>query len=182
MSPSEHRLTVPVRDPDRLLELEVGDVVYLNGTLITARDKAHQRMFDEGRKPPVDLDRAAIFHAGPVVRKRNGDYELVVVGPTTSTRMAKYLEDVLEAGVRVIVGKGGMGPEAPKLMKGRAVYLTAPGGCAALLSERVERIRDVCWRDLGVPEAMWVLEVREFGPLIVTVDAHGNELSWTETG
>ncbi|MHC1581055.1 MAG: FumA C-terminus/TtdB family hydratase beta subunit [Methanopyraceae archaeon] len=174
---SEHRLTVPVKDPDELLGLKVGDIVYLDGTLITARDKAHQRMFEEGREPPVDLKGAAIFHAGPVVREVDGDYELVVVGPTTSTRMAKYLEDALEAGVRVIVGKGGMGAKAPELMKGRAVYLTAPGGCAALLAERVKRIRDVHWLDLGIPEAMWVLEVSEFGPLIVTVDAHGNELS-----
>ncbi|WP_457619425.1 FumA C-terminus/TtdB family hydratase beta subunit [Methanopyrus sp.] len=173
---AEHHLEVPIKKEERLTELEVGDVVYLSGTVITARDKAHQRIFEEGEKPPVDLEGAAVFHAGPVVRRVDDGYELVVIGPTTSTRMAKYLEGIVNAGVKVIIGKGGVGPDAPEVMKDRAVYLTAPGGCAALLAERVEGIREVHWLDLGVPEAMWVLEVKEFGPLIVTVDAHGNEL------
>ncbi len=169
-------LKVPGLERDDVLDLKVGDTVYLEGTLYTARDKAHYRMFVEGEDPPVDLEGAAIFHAGPVVRKTDGGYEIVAVGPTTSTRMAAYTEDVVNAGVRAIVGKGGLGDDAPEILEGEAVYLTAPGGCAALLGERVTRVKDVHWLDLGVPEAVWVLEVKEFGPLIVTVDAHGNVL------
>ncbi len=159
-----------------MLDLTVGDVVYIDGTLYTARDKAHHRMFVEGEDPPVDLEGAAVFHAGPVVRKTDGGYEIVAVGPTTSTRMAAYTRDVVEAGVRAIVGKGGLGEDAPEIMRGEAVYLTAPGGCAALLGERVVRVKDVHWLDLGIPEAVWELEVKRFGPLIVTIDAHGNVL------
>lgn len=104
-------LTTPVSAED-LKDIHIGDVVYLNGDLTTCRDVAHRRLVEEGRPLPVDVKDAAIFHAGPIIRPLEDDkFEMVSVGPTTSMRMEKFeYEFVQKSGVRVIVGKGGMGP------------------------------------------------------------------------
>ena len=105
------------------------------------------------------------------------NYEMVVVGPTTSTRMNPYQPDVLKLGVKAVVGKGGMDENTALVLKeNNAVYLAAVGGCAVLYVKSILKIKNVNWIDLGVPEAIWELEVKDFGPLVVAMDSHGNNL------
>ncbi|AEG18514.1 FumA C-terminus/TtdB family hydratase beta subunit [Methanobacterium paludis] len=160
---------------DKTKNLRVGDIVYISGIIYTARDSAHKRIVEEGA--PVDLNRAVIFHAGPIIKSSEDGYEMVAVGPTTSTRMNPYEPSVINMGVGGIIGKGGMDKATSQaLVDNEAVYLTAVGGCAAHYVKSVLGVRDVHWLDLGVPEAVWELEVEKFGPLIVTMDSEGGNL------
>ena len=171
-------LTTPIRDED-LEDLTVGDVVYLTGRLVTCRDVAHRRLIEQGRELPVDLEGGAIFHAGPIVRKKDdGTFEMVSIGPTTSMRMEKFERAFIQqTGVKLIVGKGGMGPEtAAGCQENKAVHAIFPGGCAVLAATLVEEIESAEWQDLGMPETLWVNRVREFGPLIISIDTKGNNL------
>lgn len=171
-------LTTPIKDED-LENLNVGDVVYLTGHLVTCRDVAHRRLIEQKRELPVDLKGGAIFHAGPIVRKQeDGKFEMVSIGPTTSMRMEKFeREFIKQTGVKLIVGKGGMGPETTAgCQEGKAVHAIFPGGCAVLAATKVEEIERAEWQDLGMPETLWVNRVREFGPLIISIDTKGNNL------
>ena len=171
-------LTTPIKDED-LADLNVGDVVYLTGHIVTCRDVAHRRLIELKRELPVDLQGGAIFHAGPIVRKLDdGKFEMVAIGPTTSMRMEKFERDFIkETGVKLIVGKGGMGPETEAGCKEyKAVHAIFPGGCAVLAATQVEEIEGAEWQDLGMPETLWVNRVREFGPLIISIDTKGNNL------
>lgn len=173
-------LTTPIKDQD-LASLQVGDIVYLNGYLVTARDDVHQRLIKQHKSLPVDLAGVAIFHAGPIMRKLTNEidkYEVISVGPTTSMRMEKYEKEfIAETGLKIIVGKGGMGPKTVAGCKeSKAIHTVFPGGCAVLAASCVEEVERVEWLDLGMPEAMWVMRVKEFGPLIVSIDTHGNNL------
>ena len=104
-------LTTPITDED-LADIHVGDIIYLNGSMTTCRDVAHRRLVEEGRELPVDVRNAAIFHAGPIIRPLENDkFEMVSIGPTTSMRMEKFEKEFVEkTGVKIIIGKGGMGP------------------------------------------------------------------------
>ncbi|SAL36104.1 fumarase [Caballeronia turbans] len=171
-------LTTPIKSED-LEDLQVGDVVYLTGRLVTCRDVAHRRLIEQGRQLPVDLEGGAIFHAGPIVRKKDdGSFEMVSIGPTTSMRMEKFEREFIEqTGVKLIVGKGGMGPEtAAGCEEHKAVHAIFPGGCAVLAATLVEEIEGAEWQDLGMPETLWINRVREFGPLIISIDTKGNNL------
>lgn len=171
-------LTTPIKSED-LEDLKVGDVVYLTGRLVTCRDVAHRRLIEQGRELPVDLNSGAIFHAGPIVRKKDdGAFEMVSIGPTTSMRMEKFEREFIEqTGVKLIVGKGGMGPEtAAGCMEHKAVHAIFPGGCAVLAATLVEEIEGAEWQDLGMPETLWINRVKEFGPLIISIDTKGNNL------
>lgn len=171
-------LTTPIKDED-LLDLKVGDVVYLTGRLVTCRDVAHRRLIEQGRELPVNLEGGAIFHAGPIVLKKGeNDFEMVSIGPTTSMRMEKFeREFIKQTGVKLIVGKGGMGPEtAAGCQENIAVHAIFPGGCAVLAATLVEEIEGAEWQDLGMPETLWINRVREFGPLIISIDTKGNNL------
>ncbi len=171
-------LTTPIKDED-LEALNIGDVVYLTGTLVTCRDVAHRRLIEQGRALPVNLEGGAIFHAGPIVRKKDdGGFEMVSIGPTTSMRMEKFeREFIKQTGVKLIVGKGGMGPEtAAGCQEGKAVHAIFPGGCAVLAATQVEAIEGAEWQDLGMPETLWVNRVKEFGPLIISIDTRGQNL------
>lgn len=175
---SKKILTTPIRDED-LEDLRVGDVVYLTGHLVTCRDVAHRRLIEQKRELPVDLEGGAIFHAGPIVRKLDdGKFEMVSVGPTTSMRMEKFEKEFIEqTGVKLIVGKGGMGPLTEEgCRKYKAVHAIFPGGCAVVAATQVEEIERAEWQDLGMPETLWVNRVREFGPLIISIDTQGNNL------
>ncbi len=152
---------------------------YLTGRLVTCRDVAHRRLIEQGRELPVDLEGGAIFHAGPIVRKKDdGTFEMVSIGPTTSMRMEKFERAFIQqTGVKLIVGKGGMGPEtAAGCQENKAVHAIFPGGCAVLAATLVEEIEGAEWQDLGMPETLWVNRVREFGPLIISIDTKGNNL------
>jgi L(+)-tartrate dehydratase beta subunit len=171
-------LTTPIKDED-LADLNVGDVVYLTGHIVTCRDVAHRRLIELKRELPVDIRGGAIFHAGPIVRKReDGSFEMVSIGPTTSMRMEKFeREFIRKTGVKLIVGKGGMGPETEAGCRDyQAVHAIFPGGCAVLAATQVEEIESAEWQDLGMPETLWVTRVREFGPLIISIDTKGKNL------
>ena len=170
-------LTTPIKNED-LEQLTAGDVVYLNGYLITCRDVPHRRLIELGQKLPVDLTGLAIFHAGPIVVKDGEGWKMISIGPTTSMRMEKFEKEfIAETGVKLIVGKGGMGPNTVEGCRTyKAVHAVFPGGCAVLAATEVEEIERVEWLELGMPEALWVCRVKEFGPLIISIDTKGNNL------
>ena len=171
-------LVTPVSAED-LKGIKIGDIVYLSGSLTTCRDVAHRRLVEEGRELPVDVRNNAIFHAGPIIRPlKNGKFEMVSVGPTTSMRMEKFeYEFVKETGVRVIVGKGGMKENTERACKEfGAIHCVFPAGNAVVAATEVEEIVRAEWQDLGMPETLWNCRVKEFGPLIVSIDPEGNNL------
>ena len=171
-------LPTPVRAED-LADIQVGDIVYLNGSMTTCRDVAHRRLVEEHRDLPVDVRDAAIFHAGPIIRPLGDDkYEMVSVGPTTSMRMEKFEKEFVElTGVKVIIGKGGMGPNTEYACKNyKAIHCVFPAGNAVVAATEVEEIVDAQWKDLGMPETLWHCRVKEFGPLIVSIDTEGRNL------
>ena len=177
-----YRLKTPVPIED-IKKLRVGDVVYLDGTISTARDGAHRRLVDfirsgENEKIPKEiLDHHSIYHMGPVISKTPGGWCINAAGPTTSSRFTDDAAVLIENGIiNFIVGKGTMGSKTIDALKGRGVYLKAVGGCAvtykrSILQNKVE------WLDLGFPEAVWIMTVKDFGPLVVGIDAKGNSLA-----
>ncbi len=170
-------LTTPIKNED-IENLSAGDIVYLNGYLITCRDMPHRRLVEQGRELPVDLKGLAIFHAGPIVTKDGKGWKMVSIGPTTSMRMEVHEQEFIrQTGVKLIIGKGGMGPNTEEgCKKCKAVHAVFPGGCGVLAASEVEEIERVEWLELGMPEAMWVCRVKEFGPLIISIDTRGNNL------
>jgi len=176
----EYRLRTPISEED-VRKLRVGDILYVTGVIYTARDAAHRRIIDylkEGKPLPFDLRGGVVYHCGPVVAKRDGQWVVIAGGPTTSARMELYEYEVIEKlGVRIVIGKGGMGRRtAEACAKYGAVYATYTGGAAVLAAQSIKRVVDVHWLDLGVPEAVWVLEVEDFGPLVVAIDSTGRNL------
>lgn len=172
-----HKLTLPIGN-ENVEKMAIGDTVYLTGTIYTARDMAHleiKKLRDSGNPLPADLSGRAIFHAGPVTKKVGDQWEMLVIGPTTSIRMEPHAKMVGELGVKLIIGKGGMAKDSKEaFQKYKQVYLQAAPGCAVQLASGVKKINNVYWIENGMPEAMWELEAEEFGPLIVTMDAQGN--------
>ena len=173
-------LTTPIHDEELEL-LTIGDIIYLTGYLITSRDDVHQRLIKQHKQLPVDLAGKAIFHAGPIMQEiegQSGKYQVISIGPTTSMRMEKYEKEFIrQTGLKLIIGKGGMGQNtAAGCREYKAVHAVFPGGCAVLAANCVEEVERVEWLDLGMPEAMWIMRVKEFGPLIVSIDTKGNNL------
>jgi len=170
-------LTTPISNED-LESLTAGDIVYLTGQMVTCRDMGHRRLIELGIPLPVDLQGGAILHAGPIVRRTGDGWEMVSIGPTTSMRMEGYeREFIRQTGVKLVIGKGGMGPQTLEgCRESKAVHAIFPGGCAVLAATQVEEIERVEWLDLGMPEALWVSRVKEFGPLIITIDTKGSNL------
>jgi L(+)-tartrate dehydratase beta subunit len=170
-------LTTPI-DTKEIESLNVGDIVYLNGTLVTGRDDVVRRVVVEGMQCPVDMSKAAQFHAGPIVRESGNDLECIAVGPTSSIRMEAFQDEFIrKTGLKLIIGKGGMGDKtAAACKKYKCIHCVAVGGAAVALASHVEKIEDVKWRELGMPEAMWIFKVKNFGPLIVSIDTKGNNM------
>ena len=183
-------LTTPIEE-STIRALKVGDVVSLNGTLITARDAAHKYMVESwienealGEDAELEdilsplLDGGVIYHCGPVVRQdEDGKWHFVAAGPTTSIREEPYEHKVIATlGVKAIIGKGGMGAKTlAACQEHGAVYLHAVGGAATLIAQRVEEVEDVYKIDLGLPEAFWRIHVKDF-QCVVTMDSHGKSL------
>lgn len=170
-------LQTPIKSED-VEQLTIGDIVFLDGYLITCRDMAHRRLIDMGMELPVDLNGMAILHAGPIVAQDGDGWKMISIGPTTSMRMEVHEKEFIkQTGVKLIIGKGGMGPETVTgCEEHKAVHAVFPGGCAVLAASKVEEIERVEWLDLGMPEALWVSKVKNFGPLIISIDSKGNNL------
>ncbi|MCI8583146.1 MAG: L(+)-tartrate dehydratase subunit beta [Dorea sp.] len=171
-------LTTPISAED-LEGLQIGDIIYLNGSMTTCRDVAHRRLVEGGRKLPVNVKDAAIYHAGPIVRSLgNNRFQMVSVGATTSMRMEKFEKEfVKQTGVRVIIGKGGMGKNTEYACRNyKAIHCVFPAGNAVVAASEVEEILDAQWCELGMPETLWHCRVKEFGPLIVSIDTEGRNL------
>ncbi|KUO84550.1 MAG: fumarate hydratase [Vulcanisaeta sp. MG_3] len=171
-------LKTPISDED-ITKLRVGDTIYVSGILISARDSAHVRMVEsirKGEKLPVDLKGGVIYHAGPVALKQGDTWRIISMGPTTSARMDDFEPEVIEKlGVKLVIGKGGMGPKTTEAMrKFKAAYAIFTGGAGVLAAKAIKRVLGVHWLDLGIAEAMWILEVENFGPLTVVIDSYGN--------
>ncbi|UCE75480.1 MAG: fumarate hydratase C-terminal domain-containing protein [Methanomassiliicoccales archaeon] len=174
------KLTTPL-DEDSIRELKIGDVVSLSGTIFTARDEAHIRALEykkEGKDIPVEFTGSAVFHCGPIMQKEGDTWHLVAAGPTTSSRMNSLEPEFIKTfGARAIIGKGGMSRPTLDAMKSYGcVYLAITGGAALLAAKGITSVKDVHWLDIGMPEALWVLEAEGFGPLIVAMDSQGNSL------
>jgi fumarate hydratase subunit beta len=183
------QLTIPISD-ETIRSLKVGEPVTLSGVMITGRDAVHKWMMEtfikKTRAPQGDdlqvyeelkklLNGAVIYHCGPVVSGLDTkEYKFVAAGPTTSIREEPYQAEVMKHfNLKGVIGKGGMGP---KTLQGcqdtPAVYFHAIGGAASFLAQTVTKVLGVFKLDFGVPEAMWVIEVKDF-PVVVTMDAHG---------
>ena len=175
---AQHEVTFPVTDPAEILKLRAGDEVTVQGHIIGIRDRTQIRIFDQGVEPPMDLSGAFLLHTAPGVRKLDdGRYEKVCIGTTTSARMVRFTEPLGEQyGVRAICGKGGFPDEAIEPMQRLGmVYFAIVGGAAALETTQIEEIEEVAWEEL-MPECLWKFRVKDFGPLTVGIDAHGNSL------
>jgi tartrate/fumarate subfamily iron-sulfur-dependent hydro-lyase beta chain len=174
-----YRLRTSLKDED-IRSLRAGDVVYFSGDIYTMRDMAHMRAIGRlrgKRRLPFDLHGKIIYHCGPLVRGK----EIISAGPTTSMRMERMEPDLIRlSGLKGIIGKGGMGVGTLEaLRKFGGVYLEYPGGVGALAARSSKGIKRVYWRNLGDPEAVWVIAVEDFGPCFVTMDAHGGTLRKT---
>ncbi len=182
-------LNIPLSE-EQVSRLGLLDVVRLNGVIVTARDAAHKFLVDSfiDSKPKAPelalydklkglLRDGAVYHCGPVVAREDGRYRFLAAGPTTSTREEPYEHKIISHfGVRAVIGKGGMGRKTmDALKKHKAVYLHAVGGAATLIADSVVEVLDVLKQDLGAPEAMWVIRVKDF-PAVVTMDSHGRSV------
>ena len=177
----EYHFTTPISE-EEARKLKAGDVVYVTGEHVyTARDEAHERalhMFEKGEKPPVDFEGSVVYHVGPVAWQKDGKWKIVSAGPTTSIRMELFEDEFLRKyKARIVIGKGGMGSKTLAALKEvGAVYCSFTGGCGALAAKGLKEVRAYEWQDLGMPEALWVITAENFGPLLVTMDSHGNSL------
>ena len=175
-----YHLSTPISESDAR-KLRVGDTLFISGLMFTARDQAHRRALEIARRGdslPFSLKGMVVFHCGPIVQKKNGEWQVVAAGPTTSTRMDSIEGEFIQRfEVRIVVGKGGMGAKTAEAMKGfGAAYCDFTGGAAVLAAKSIRKVRGVQWLDLGIPEAVWIIEVEDFGPLTVAIDSLGQNL------
>jgi L(+)-tartrate dehydratase beta subunit len=174
---AEHRLTFPTNE-EEIRKLCAGDIVTVDGHIIGIRDRTQIRIFDHGQEPPMDLSGAFLLHTAPNVRRRDdGGYDPICIGTTTSARMVRFTDPLgRDHGVRAICGKGGLPDDAIEPMRRHGmVYFAIVGGAAALETTQIEEIEEVAWEDL-MPECLWRFRVKDFGPLWVGIDSHGNSL------
>jgi len=173
------KLQLPISE-SAIRELKMGDEVAISGLMVTARDAAHKYIHENWPDwlDPI-MENSMIYHCVPVVKKHDdGSWSFVAAGPTTSIREEPYEAAVMERyKVRAVIGKGGMGETTlAGLKKSGGVYLHAIGGLAASLAKSVVKVHDVYMlEELGVPEAFWHIEVKDF-PAVVTMDSHGDSL------
>ena len=174
------RINLPLTK-ENVLSLHTGDMVLINGQIVTGRDRLHKFLFNEKpalKRIPFNLEGTILYHCGPIIKKTAKGFELIAGGPTTSMRVEMYEHQIIsEYGLRGVMGKGGMGKQTLNaLKKNGCVYLHTIGGAAVYLADRVKRVIGV-WKleEFGMAEAMWVFDVEDF-PAIVTMDAHGRSL------
>ncbi len=176
---AERKIIRTPLDPGAVKSLKIGEIVYMSGRIFTARDQAHVLMLKKGIPPGLETKGLAIYHCGPIVKQRNGERTITSAGPTTSMRMESLEPEFLEmSGALAIVGKGGMGHGTLRALERLgAVYLSITGGLGALAMKRLGSIKEVYFlEELGPVEAVWLFDADELGPLVVTMDSHGNSL------
>lgn len=174
----EYKLETPL-GKEEVTKLRAGDILYVSGEVFTSRDRTQKLILENRNRLPFSLQGLIEFHAGPIVRRKNSEWKIVSIGPTTSFRMEdNEYEFIRETGVVGIIGKGGMGSRTMEACREfKAFYGVLPGGAAALIAKSVKRIIGVYWlEELRAPEAMWHLEVKELGPITIVIDAFGNDL------
>lgn len=168
------KITLPL-DDGNLKELRAGDQVHLSGTVYTARDAAHQRMFEaieKGEDLPFDIKGQVIYYVGPTPAKPG--QVIGSAGPTTSSRMDKYTPKLLEMGLKGMIGKGYRSEEVKKaIVEHQAIYFAAVGGSAALISKAIKEVETIAYEDLGT-EAIWKMRIENF-PVIVIHDIYGSD-------
>ncbi|MDO9536813.1 MAG: FumA C-terminus/TtdB family hydratase beta subunit [Thermoplasmata archaeon] len=175
---TEYFLKTPI-DEEIITKLKVGDIIYLSGTVFTARDEAHMELLKHGDIPGFDMTGLGLYHCGPVMQQENGKWNIISAGPTTSFRMETLEPAFLDKfKVKLIIGKGGMGPlTLESLKKHNVVYVSFTGGAGALAAKGLGKVKAVYYlEELGMPEAVWVFEAKDFGPLIVSMDSKGHSL------
>jgi tartrate/fumarate subfamily iron-sulfur-dependent hydro-lyase beta chain len=159
---------------DAVRGLSVGDMVRVSGRIFTGRDRLHRHLA-EGGSCRADLRNSAIYHCGPVMLRDGAGWRVVAAGPTTSSRQDSYMPRIIERyGIRVIVGKGGMGEETRRACQAHGcVYLHAVGGAAGVLAQCIRSVGGVHFlKEFGSAEAMWELDVSGM-EAVVTIDSHG---------
>lgn len=179
--PTEHHLTSPLREED-IRDLRAGDLVYLSGLVHTARDGVYRHMLVDGHKPPIDLGKECnvSFQSSPAgVQVAPGQYHIASFQATAGFRYAQYMPKLLEEhGIKAVVGKAGMSEKVYKdvFRRNGAVYLSTVGyGLGAIYGRGVKRVHAVYWDDvLGIAEALWIIELKDLGPLLVEGDVQGN--------
>ena len=177
------KIELPVSEK-AIRELKIGDEVELSGLMVTGRDAAHKYLVkvDHDETFAKMAKDGVLYHCGPVVKQEaDGSWRIIAAGPTTSIREEPYEAQVLEHyGIRGVIGKGGMGPRTlAALQKVGAVYFHAIGGLAVVLAQCVKKVHSVYMLDkLGVPEAFWHIEVKDF-PVVVTMVSHCGSLHET---
>jgi len=174
------RLKTPLSEKD-VRALKLGETVYLDGIIYTGRDEVHIHALEyheKGKKLPVEFKGAALFHCGPIMKKVGEKWQAVAAGPTTSSRMNSLEPPFIEKfRPGAIIGKGGMSqPTVDAMKKYGCVYLAITGGAAVLAAKGIKSVEGVEWFELGMPEAIWILNAENFGPLTVAIDASGNSL------
>jgi tartrate/fumarate subfamily iron-sulfur-dependent hydro-lyase beta chain len=179
----EYHLKTPIPEKD-VRKLKAGDLVYVTGTIITARDEAHLKaleLHEKGESLPVGFKGNCVFHCGPIMKKdEQGAWRVVAAGPTTSARMDIFEDRFIEVyRPAVIIGKGGMGDRTAKAcQKFGCVYGAFTGGAALLAARCIKKVVGVHWlEELGMPECLWVYAAEDFGPMIITIDTHGGNLT-----
>ena len=175
---TEYNLKTPI-DDETISKLNAGDIIYLSGTVFTARDEAHMELLEHGDIPGFDMTGLGLYHCGPVMQQKDGKWNIISAGPTTSFRMETLEPEFLDKfKVKLIIGKGGMGPlTLESLKKHNVVYVSFTGGAGALAAKGLGEVKAVYYlEELGMPEAVWVFEAKNFGPLIVSMDSKGKSL------
>jgi fumarate hydratase subunit beta len=181
----EYYLTLPLKEED-VRPLRMGDIVYISGLVHTLRDMGHRRAVElclQGKIneiPFQTLINGGLWHCGPIVKYIDEDGLWVVksAGSTTSSRFSPLGAKLIEyLNIRVTIGKGTMTESAHRaIQKTGSCFLNTTGGCAAMYAEQIEKVENVYWTELGLPEACWVLRVNKLGPLIVGIDSFGASL------
>ena len=171
----DKRISAPITEKDTV-NLNSGDYVYITGTIYTARDAAHKRMYEsleKGDKLPIEMDNNIIYYMGPSPAREGRP--IGSAGPTTASRMDKYAPKLLDLGLKGMIGKGKRSKEViDAIIRNNAVYFAAVGGAGAILSKCIKKSEIVAYDDLGT-EAIRKLYVEDF-PCIVVIDSNGNNL------
>ncbi len=179
---ADYEFQMPISEDD-VRTLKIGDHVVLQDILFGIRDATLIHMFDRGRETRLDMAGHAALHTAPNVKKVPvsnscpAGYESICIGTTTSARMERFTRPLMEKnGVRMIIGKGGLGDDSAQAFRDLGgVYLAIIGGTAALETTWIKQILDVDMDDLN-PESLWQFRIKDFGPLLVAMDAHGGSL------